>query len=183
MTSTSVDTEEATSMITSNAVPSLDVMTGTPSLIIPAFSYAIFSKVSPRYSVCSMLMLVITETSGCNMLVASYLPPIPTSTTAYSTPLSLKNSNAMAVVTSKNVHCIPFECISSTWGLISVMYLSNSSSLIDCPETLILSLKSNMWGDVYNPVLIPEHLSIDSIIAHVEPLPSVPATCIDLNEF
>ncbi len=80
------------------------VAQGTPSLMMPAFSKAIFSTVSPRYSVCSRLMLLITETRGVTTFVASNLPPIPTSKTAMSTFMSRKYIIAMAVVTSKKVH-------------------------------------------------------------------------------
>ena len=44
----------------------------------------------------------MTETSGFITLVESSLPPRPTSITAYSTFLKLKNSNDSAKLISKN---------------------------------------------------------------------------------
>ena len=68
----------------------LPITTGTPSLIIPAFSLAIFVSVSPRYWVWSRPMLVITHKSGWMIFVQSNLPPMPTSITATSTFWSAK---------------------------------------------------------------------------------------------
>ncbi len=115
-------------------------------------------------------------------LVASNLPPIPTSMTAYSTFLSLKYKKAIAVVASKKVHCISSLRISSIWSLTILAYFARSLSDICFPETDILSLNSMMWGDVYRPVLNPDALRMDAIMEHVDPLPSLPATCMVLNE-
>ena len=68
--------------ITSRALPSASVTTGTPGLMIPAFWAAMASMVFPSRSVCSRVTLVITETSGVMMLVESHRPPMPTSITA-----------------------------------------------------------------------------------------------------
>ncbi len=65
--------------------------------IIPHFSFAMASMVAPSLSVWSRLMGVIPATSGFTTFVASSLPPRPTSTTAISTFLMLKNKNASAV--------------------------------------------------------------------------------------
>ncbi len=54
---------------------------------IPAFSNAICSRVSPRYSVWSMSTLAITAQSLSNTFTASSLPPSPTSRIATSTLL------------------------------------------------------------------------------------------------
>src|SRR5208283_3122266 len=77
--------------------------TGVLFLIIPAFSDAMSESEFPRNSVWSQLMLVITDTAGCIILVASSLPPMPTSTTTQSTCLQAKYRNAIAVTNSKNV--------------------------------------------------------------------------------
>ena len=42
----------------------LPMTTGTPSLIMPAFSLAIFVRVFPRYCMWSKLILVMTHKSG-----------------------------------------------------------------------------------------------------------------------
>ena len=56
--------------------------TGIPGFIIPAFSVAIFSIVSPNIAVCSSDIVDITDISGCfTALVASSLPPSPVSIT------------------------------------------------------------------------------------------------------
>ena len=54
----------------------------------------------PRYSVWSMPIGVITATRVSTMLVASHVPPMPTSTTATSTGASAKAANAMRGDTS-----------------------------------------------------------------------------------
>ena len=69
---------------------SAPVTTGTPGLMIPAFSKAIAPSVFPRYSWWSRAMFVMTETSGVTTFVASNRPPIPTSKTAMSTFFSRK---------------------------------------------------------------------------------------------
>ena len=50
-----------------------------PSLMIPAFSEAISASVSPRMAMWSLLIEVMTATSGVTTLVASSRPPSPTS--------------------------------------------------------------------------------------------------------
>ena len=59
---------------------------GTPGFAIPAFSIAIFSRVSPRYFMWSRSILVTALTIGSRTLVLSSRPPSPTSTTAISAP-------------------------------------------------------------------------------------------------
>ena len=61
------------------------ITTGTPFLMMSAFSEAIFSSVSPRNCVWSGLMLVIMQRSGVMMFVQSSRPPNPTSMMATST--------------------------------------------------------------------------------------------------
>ena len=50
----------AAALISSSAGPLLEVMIGTPLLMMPAFSAAISAMVLPRNCVCSLLMLVMT---------------------------------------------------------------------------------------------------------------------------
>lgn len=57
---------------------------------IPDFSPAIFSGVSPSRATWSSEMGVTTATPASMTLVASQLPPMPTSTTATSTGASAK---------------------------------------------------------------------------------------------
>ena len=58
--------------------------------MIPAFSTAMATASSPRYFAWSMAMGSTTATSASMTLVASQLPPIPTSTTTASTGASAK---------------------------------------------------------------------------------------------
>ena len=60
------------------------ITNGAPGLAMPAFSPAIFSRVSPRYFMWSRSILVTALTSGRTTLVLSSRPPSPTSTTAIS---------------------------------------------------------------------------------------------------
>ncbi len=50
------------------------ITTGTPGFMIPAFSRAIFSTVSPRMCVCSRLIDVMTDWTGVMTLVESRRP-------------------------------------------------------------------------------------------------------------
>ena len=95
-----------------------------------------------------MLMLVMTLTRGVITLVASNLPPMPTSTTAMSTFCLLKYSKARAVVASKNVQEKPLSLMSSAKCLIPPRRWSTSAWGMGSPSTVILSLKSSMWGEV-----------------------------------
>ena len=71
--------------------------------MMPAFSKAIFSTVSPSVATWSRLMDVIAHTSGCTMLVESSLPPSPTSITWKVAPILAKWTNAIAVSASNVV--------------------------------------------------------------------------------
>ena len=152
------------------------VTQGTPGFMIPAFSRAIFWMVSPRNSVCSIPMLLMTATSGVMTLVLSNLPPIPTSMTAMSADTREKYFSAMTVRTSKLVHSLPSDAMASTWGLTSPMSCSRSASDMSSPSMRMLSLTFIMCGDVKAPTRIPDALRMDSTMAHTDPLPSVPAT-------
>ena len=58
------------------------IITGTPFLIIPAFSVAIASKVLPKKFVWSKPILVIVLIIGVTIFVESKRPPNPVSITA-----------------------------------------------------------------------------------------------------
>ena len=83
-----------------------------PGLMMPAFSPAIASTVSPSHSVWSSPIGVITATWPSMTLVASQVPPMPTSTTATSTGASAKAANAIAVSISWKV--TSSGCLAST---------------------------------------------------------------------
>jgi hypothetical protein len=72
--------------------------------MIPAFSVAISSIVSPRYFWWSSPIGVSTTTSPRTTLVQSQTPPIPTSTAAASTGASANAANAIGVSTSNAVN-------------------------------------------------------------------------------
>ncbi len=68
---------------------------------MPAFSSAIWATESPIISVWSSEIGSTTETVASATLVASQVPPRPTSSTATSTGVSANAANAMQVRTSK----------------------------------------------------------------------------------
>jgi hypothetical protein len=65
-------------------------MAVAPGLMIPAFSAAMLATSGPRYWTWSRSTGVTTATSASIWLVASQVPPMPTSTTATSTGASAK---------------------------------------------------------------------------------------------
>ena len=69
-------------------------MHGVFGFMIPAFSEAIFSIVSPKNSVCSFSICIKTEAQGFTTFVESSLPPRPVSKTAKSTSAFLKHRKA-----------------------------------------------------------------------------------------
>ena len=154
------------------------ITTGTLCLIIPAFCAAIKGRVSPKISIWSQPILVITERSGVIMLVESNLPPRPTSIIAISTCSRAKISKANATVISKNEGLI-FSKL-ALWFSTKVI---TSVSLIIAPFIRIRSLKSFRCGDVYRPVLYPAVCRMAANICEVEPFPFVPAICMPLNLF
>ena len=99
---------------------------GTFGFMIPAFSFAIALIVFPNVSVWSRLILVITDTMGLRTLVASSLPPIPTSIIWKSTSISLKCKNAIAVNIS-NVVMDPSEWFDSTDFSLGQILLTKSA--------------------------------------------------------
>lgn len=167
---------------TSYTSSGLMVTHGTPGFMMPAFSDAIFSIVSPRNAVCSRPMLLMTVTSGMMTLVESRRPPIPTSMTTISAETSLKNRIAVAVRTSKLVHCIPSARIASATERTSPRTCSRSASSISEPHILMHSFMRRISGDVNAPTLTPDASSMDSIMEQTEPFPSVPATCMKRME-
>ena len=72
-----------------------------PGLMMPDFSVAISSMVSPSHCMWSIAIGVITATAPSATLVASQRPPMPTSMTATSTGASANAANIMPVSTSK----------------------------------------------------------------------------------
>ena len=71
------------------------------ALMMPAFSVAISSMVSPRKCRWSIPIGVTTQTGASTTFVASHEPPMPTSTTATSTGRSANAAYATATSTSK----------------------------------------------------------------------------------
>ena len=93
-------------------------------LMIPAFSRAICPTVSPSMVVWSRPIGVTTDTAASATLVASHVPPMPTSRTMTSTGSSAKTANARTVRTSKYVrrgapYASSFRSTSSRYGAIS----------------------------------------------------------------
>ena len=82
---------------------SVAVRTGTPGLMMPAFSAAIFARVSPSQASWSKAMLVMTLASGVTMLVASSRPPRPVSQITRSQCCSANHCSARTVVNSNRV--------------------------------------------------------------------------------
>ena len=104
--------------------------------IIPDFSYAILSNVSPKILTWSREIDVITDISELSItLVASYLPPSPTSSTTISHLSRRNHTIATTVIISNSVIVSPSSTISSTNGFISVTILENSCSPIIFPFT------------------------------------------------
>lgn len=77
-------------------------------MILPAFSAAIFSIVSPNILTWSSWIDVIMDSVGVMIFVESSLPPSPTSTTIASQLARLNAANARVLVSSKNVAGIEF---------------------------------------------------------------------------
>ena len=141
-----------TSIASSGTLP---ITTGTFGLIIPPFSNAIFSWVSPRISTWSKPMDVITETIGETTFVESSLPPKPVSNIARSTFALWKCSKAMPVIHSKKVGWLfwLFSEIFSAIGSKALVASSNSYSDIGELFTFTLSPWCSRWGEQKRPVL------------------------------
>ena len=78
-----------------------------PGLMIPDFSVAISSTVDPRSRVWSMATGVITATCPSATLVASQVPPRPTSTTATSTGASANAAYPSTTDSMKKLSRLP----------------------------------------------------------------------------
>ena len=101
--------------------------------MMPAFSNAIASIVSPRNCWWSNPIDVIAPIGGAITLVESYRPPRPTSMTATSTSARRNSSNAIAVVASKNVG----------WTGSSPVALNRSAQSSTSPATQSQRLRVN----------------------------------------
>ena len=64
-----------------------------------------------------------------------------------------------------------------------VTYSARSLSVIFSPFIRMRSLNTSRYGDVKSPVLKPLFFSISAVIAAVEPLPFVPAMCMNFSFF
>ena len=88
--------------------------------MIPAFSPAIVATSLPRYSAWSIATGVTTATRASATLVASHVPPMPTSMTATSTGASANSAYAMPTITSKKlIGCSPPASTICTYGAMS----------------------------------------------------------------
>ena len=105
------------------------ITAGRPGLKMPAFSQAMRSRVSPRNSTWSIPIDATPAARGVSTLVASSRPPSPTSMTDTSTRAAANNSNAIAVVASKNV---AFK--RSTSGVRRRIQAMTSSSVMATPS-------------------------------------------------
>ena len=114
---------------------------------------------------------VTVATRGVSTLVESSRPPSPVSITAMSTLCFTNQSNAIAVVISKNV-----APIFSASGIHRWRKSRTASSLIGFPSTVMRSRKSMRCGEVYRPTFSPFQRSSASAVATTLPFPFVPAT-------
>ena len=149
------------------------VTTGTHRLMMPAFSPAIAVSVSPRKAWWSIEIEVIAATAGRTTFVASSLPPSPTSITARSAWLRLNSINPAAVSASNTViGRLALTCSSSA--------KVDASSPADTrfPAIRKRSVTETRCGDVITWTRSPAASPIARMVAHVLPLPFVPATWI-----
>ena len=157
--------------------------TTASGLMMPDFTDAISTRVSPRRSVWSRPTGVKTATSPSAVLVESHAPPIPTSTTATSTGASEKATKARTVSSSKNVSGASpasASCASTraTNGAISSQAATTAASAIGSPSTTMRSVNRMRCGLVNRPVRNPRLRSRLSMRRAVEVLPLVPVMWI-----
>ena len=165
----------ASFLISCKANPSAAVTQGIFSFITPALFQAISVIVSPKYLVCSLATLVIIDTRGNTTLVESYLPPIPTSSTTYSTCFFAKYKKAIAVKSSNSVGNSPISTLTISDAFFTIVAISaNSFLLLFRPRAYILSVYVSKCGDVYLPTRIPDVSKTEVRKAAVLPLPFVP---------
>src|SRR5918996_4545068 len=148
-----------------------------PSLMIPAFSVATSATVDPS-SGWSRPMGHTTATSPAIRLVASHVPPMPTSNTASCTGLSANHKKPSAVSVSKYVARPTRPSIVSRTGNRCSYSSANSLSESGSPQIWIRSVTDRRCGDVNKPVTSPcAHASAETSRAVVV-LPFVPVTWI-----
>ena len=122
---------------------------------------------------------VTTATCASATLVASHVPPMPTSTTATSTGASANAAYAMPTIVSKKlIGCGWEESTRWVYGATSLKARTNSSSVSGSPSTQIRSFIRSRWGLVKRPVRRSSARSSVSIIRLVEVLPLVPVSWI-----
>ena len=105
---------------------------------------------------------------------------MPVSSTTIAAPFSRNSENAMAVMVSKYVGCMsipPAATSRSAAAWTRSNAAANSPAVTGSPATRMRSVGSARCGDTNRPVRTPAMRSERSIMAHVEPLPLVPATC------
>ena len=118
--------------------------------MMPAFSPAMDSNVSPRNCMWSQPTLVITATSGVTTLVLSSRPPMPVSRTAMSTASSRNHHSAKATPHSKKL-----ACTGSKASRCRSTKSTTTCSGTGFPLIRNLSRKSLRWGEVCNPTFSP----------------------------
>ena len=129
-------------------------------------------------------MDVITLASGTMTFVASYLPPIPVSIRQISGCSSSIMHNAIKNNISKNEGClIPCSNAASTHSFTLLQASLNLSSEISCPFRRIRSFTLTRCGEVNAAVVFPCSFKTASKKAQTDPLPFVPAMCINLRFF
>ena len=155
------------------------ITTCAPSKTIPAFSVAISASVVPSSGTWSSPTGSRTQVPACTTLVASQLPPSPTSSTATSTGASANAAKAIPVSTSKNVIGTDERASTScTSGSTSSKTAAKRSSVSGTPSTAIRSFGVCRCGLVYRPVRSPKTRSRPSTIRAVLVLPFVPVRWI-----
>ena len=150
--------------------------------MIPALCDAISSIVCPRNSIWSILIDVITLTSGMITFVASYLPPIPVSIRQISGCSSSMIHNAIKnIISKKEGWLTPFSTAASTHSFTLLQASLNLSSEISCPFSRIRSFTFTRCGEVNAAVVFPCSFKTASKNAQTDPLPLVPATCTNFR--
>ena len=128
------------------------VTTVAPGLMMPPLSRAMASTVSPRICVWSRLMEVMTQTWGdSTVLVASRVPPMPTSSTCQSSGCAANHRKAIPVSASKVV--TPSALMAVIEGHTASTALAKSSSDRGSPLTWMRSRMVCRCGDVYSPTV------------------------------
>ena len=127
--------------------------TAPPGLMMPAFSNAICSSVSPSTAVWSSEMEAMAAASGTPItFVASMRPPRPTSSTAKSQLCRANQSSAIAVMNSNSVTVSPAASSRSATDATRATSSITSSFEIISPLMRNRSRKSSTYGEVYSPV-------------------------------